>query len=192
MIKREDFNGKRYEEMQQAMQAELVTYSEMVSAFTTIDECNAEEQVLMASMDEVENRLKDVLYKLPEEAEYDGKVYSKKEITSKIVYFLNKLEVKWENTLGLYQLVKLWKNETTEEIGYHPYDSTLRCLNQVPFKGFQEWNDILAINEYISKCHNEYSLDTGMIVFLSECHNVLMNKMKELQPTSDIPEDMKA
>ena len=192
MIKREDFNGKRYEEMQQAMQAELVLYKETVDQFTTIDECNAEEQVLMASMDEVQARLATVAYELPAESEYDGKTYTKKEITSKIVYFLNKLEVKWEQTLGLYQLSKLWKNEATNEISYHAYDSTLRCLNQVPFKGFQEWNDILAINEYVSKCHNEYSLDTGMIVYLSECHNTLMNKMKALQPDSDVPEDMKA
>ena len=191
MIKREDFNGKPYEEMQQVMQVELAKYSETVNAFTTIDECNAEEQILMASMDEVQERLSTVTYKLPLESEYDNHVYSKKEITSKIVYFLNKLEVKWESTLGLFQLVKLWKNEATEDISYHAYDSTLRCLNQVTFKGYQEWSDILAINEYISKCHNEYSLDTGMIVYLSECHNVLMNKMKELQPTSDVPDDMK-
>lgn len=179
MIKREDF--KDYVEMQKAMQEELRTYEKTVSEFTTIDECNAEEQILMASMDEVQKTLETVKYALPNDAEYDGKSYSKKDIGSKIVYFLNKLEVKWETTLGLYQLVKLWKNDTAE-IGYNEYDSTLRCLNQVSFKGYQEWTDILAVNAYLSKCHNDYSLDTGMLVYLSECHNIVMNKMKELQP----------
>lgn len=190
MIKREDFNGKRYEEMAQAMEAELVLYREQVAGYQTIDECNAEEQVLMASMDEVQAMLDAATYELPDFAEYDGEKYSKKNIVTKIVYFLNKLEVKWEQTLGLYQLVAMWKSDDFKQIPYRVYDSTLRCLNQVTFKGMSEWTDILAINAYLSQCHNEYSLDTGMVVYLSECHNVLMNRMKELEPTSDVPESL--
>lgn len=190
MIKREDFNGKKYEEMMEAMQAELVLYKEQVAAFETIDQCNAEEQVLMASMDEVQAKLDVAFYELPDSAEYDGEKYSKKNIVSKIVYFLNKLEVKWEQTLGLYQLVTMWKSDDFTKIPYRVYDSTLRCLNQVSFKGLSEWTDILAVNEYLSQCHNEYSLDTGMVIYLSECHNVLMNRMKELEPKSNIPESL--
>ena len=104
MINREDWNGKKYDEMAQAMQADLVLYREKVAAFSTVDECNAEEQVLMASMDEVQARLNEVKYELPKEIVYEGKTYSKKDIAAKIIYFVNKLEVKWENTLGLYQL----------------------------------------------------------------------------------------
>ena len=108
MIKREDFNGKTYDEMLAAMQADLVTYAETVAAFATVDECYAEEQVLMASMDEVQARLATVEYELPERVEYGGKKYSKNDIAAMVIYFLNKLEVKWEQTLGLYQLVSMW------------------------------------------------------------------------------------
>ena len=190
MINREDFNGKTYDEMLNAMQADLVLYKEQVAGYTTIDECTAEEQVLMASMDEVQQKLNTVTYELPANSTYDGKKYSKKDIASKIIYFLNKLEVKWEQTLGLYQLVSLWKSEDFKEIPYHVYDSTLRCLNQVTFKGYSEWTDILAINEYLSTCHNEYSLDTGMLLYLSECHNTVMNRMKEIDPALQVPEQM--
>ena len=192
MINREDFNGKTYEEMLAAMQSDLIVYKEQVSKFETIDECNAEEQVIMASMDEVQAKLNTVKYELPKEAEYEGKKYSKKDITAKIIYFLNKLEVKYEQTLGLFQLVSMWKSEDFKEIPYSVYDSTLRCLNQVTFKGYTEWNDILVVNEYLSKCHNEYSLDTGMLLYLSECHNIVMDKMKELEPepATIIPERM--
>jgi hypothetical protein len=190
MIKREDFNGKRYEEMVDVMQSELVLYKEQVAAFETIDQCNAEEQVLMASMDEVQAKLDVAAYDLPDSVEYDGEKYSKKNIVAKIVYFLNKLEVKWEQTLGLYQLVMMWKSDDFTKIPYRVYDSTLRCLNQVSFKGLSEWTDILAVNEYLSQCHNEYSLDTGMVIYLSECHNALMNRMKELEPKSDVPESL--
>jgi hypothetical protein len=191
MIKREDFNGKSYEEMVEAMQSELVLYKEQVAAFETIDQCNAEEQVLMASMDEVQAKLDVAAYDLPDSVEYDGEKYSKKNIVAKIVYFLNKLEVKWEQTLGLYQLVTIWKSDDFTKIPYRVYDSTLRCLNQVSFKGLSEWTDILAVNEYLSQCHNEYSLDTGMVIYLSECHNALMNRMKELDPNANVPEEMK-
>ena len=180
MINREDWNGKQYAEMAAAMEADLVLYREKVSEFTTVDECNAEEQILMASMDELQARLDTVKYELPKDVVFDGKTYSKKDIASKLIYFINKLEVKWENTLGLYQLVTLWKSETFDAIPYRVYDSTLRCLNQVTFKGLSEWTDILAVNDYLSKCHNEYSLDTGMLVYLSECHNVVVGKMDEL------------
>ena len=190
MIKREDFNGKKYEEMMEAMQADLVLYGEQVAALETIDQCNAEEQILMASMDEVQKMLDDAAYDLPDSVEYDGERYTKKNVVSKMVYLLNKLEVKYEQTLGLYQLVRLWKNDDFKQVPYRVYDSTLRCLNQVSFKGLSEWTDILVINEYLSKCHNEYSLDTGMLIYLSECHNALMNRMKELEPTSDVPESL--
>ena len=190
MIKREDFNGKTYDEMLAAMQADLVLYAETVAGFTTADECNAEEQVLMGSMDEVQARLATVEYELPDRVEYGGKKYSKKDIAAKVIYFLNKLEVKWEQTLGLYQLVTMWKSEDFARITYGAYDSTLRCLNSVTFKGLQEWTDILTVNEYLSQCHNEYSLDTGMLLYFSECHNIVMNRMKELDPASNVPEQM--
>ena len=191
MINREDFNGKKYEEMLEVMNTEFEQYKKTIGDFTTIDECLAEEQILMASMQEAEDRLKSVNYALSDGITYEGKKYSKKEITSAIVYFLNKLEVKWETTLGLYQLVKIWKNESINEISYSTYDSTLRCLNQVTFKGFSEWESILAVFEYLSECKNEYSLDTGSLVYISECHNALMDRMKELDENTDVPESLK-
>ena len=190
MINREDFNGKRYEEMAEAMQADLVLYKEHVASFNDLDTCINEEQILMGSMDEVQERLDTVEYDLAESIEYDGKKYSKKDVVAKLVYFINKLEVKWEQTLGLYQLLTMWKRDDFKKVPYRVYDSTLRCLNQVTFKGLSEWTDILVLNEYLSKCHNEYSLDTGMLVYLSECHNVLMNRMKELNPDADVPESL--
>lgn len=190
MIKREDFDGKKYEEMAAALQADLVVYSEEVEKFATVDDCTAEEQVLMASMDEVQARLDTVKYELPKDVVYDGEKYTKKDVAAKIIYFLNKIECKYEQTLGLYQLVRMWKSQDFNAIPYRVYDSTLRCLNTVSFKGMSDWTDILVVNEYLSQCHNEYSLDTGMLVYLSEMHNLVMNRMKALDPKSEVPEEM--
>ena len=190
MINREDFNGKKYEEMMAVMEQELVLYHDTLNDLTTLEACKAEEGKLMNYMDEVDTRLNNVTYELPESIEFENKHYSRKDIISKIIYFLNKIEVKWEHTLGMYQLVALWKGDNFTEIPYRAYDSTLRCLNQVTFKGMQEWTDILAVNEYLSIAHNEYSLDTGMLIFYSECHNALMDRMKELNPAADVPESL--
>ena len=190
MINREDFNGKKYEEMMAAMQQELVLYHDTINGLETLEACAEEEQNLMKRMDEVDKRLNEVTYTLPESIEFENKHYSRKDIISKVVYFLNKIEVKWEHTLGMYQLVALWKGDNFTEIPYRAYDSTLRCLNQVTFKGFSEWTDILAVNEYLSVAHNEYSLDTGMLIFYSECHNALMDRMKALNPQADVPESL--
>ena len=190
MLKREDFNGKSYEEMAEAIQADLVVYADMVASIPTVEDCMNEEQGLMHEMDKIQEHLNTVTYMLPAQAEYDGKKYSKKDIATKIVYFLNKMEVKWEHTLGLYELVSLWRSEDFKEIPYGVYDSTLRGLNTVTFKGYQEWQDILAINAYLAQNHNEYSLDTGMLVYLSNMHNMLLNRIKELDPQANVPESM--
>jgi hypothetical protein len=101
------------------------------------------------------------------------------------------MEVKWSYTLGLKQLVDMWKSEDFKEINYRVYDTTLRTLDQVSYKGYSEWNDILIINEYLSGCHNDYSLDTGMLVYLSEMHNLVMNRMKAIDPTIDnVPDQL--
>lgn len=191
MIKREDFNGKTYDEMLAAMEADIVLYSDKLANFTTLDECLAEEQELMLTMDELKTKLDNVKYTLPKDVVFNNKKYSKKDMAAKVIYFLNKLEVKWEHTLGLFELVNLWKSDDFNEIPYAVYDSTLRTLNQVSFKGMSEWTDILAVNEYFSPCHNEYSLDTGILLYHSERHNRLMNRMKELDPNSNVPEEMK-
>lgn len=190
MLKREDFNGKSYEEMAEAIQADLVVYADMVASIPTVEDCMNEEQGLMHAMDKIQEHLDTVTYTLPTQAEYDGKKYSKKDIATKIVYFLNKMEVKWEHTLGLYELVSMWRSEDFKEIPYGVYDSTLRGLNTVTFKGYQEWQDILAINAYLAQNHNEYSLDTGMLVYVSNMHNMLLNRIKELDPQANVPESM--
>lgn len=190
MIKREDFNGKSYDEMLAAMQADLVAYAEQVSSYETIEDCNNEEQVLMSSMDEVQKYLESVRYELPKNVVVGDKTYSKNDIVKNVIYFLNKIEVKFEHTTGVLALVNLWKDKDLTEISYGAYDSTLRCLNQILFRGATEWEDIIIIDNYFAQCRNDYSLDTGMLIYLSECHNIVMNRMKELDPESNVPEQL--
>lgn len=138
------------------------------------------EQQLLKDQDEVNNYLKDISYELPKDVVFDGQKSTVKDVANKIIYFLNKKEVEWKYTLGLYQLVKFWKQENPTTITYGAYDSTLRLLNQVSFAGFQEWRDILTVNEYLKSAHESYSKDTSWLVFCAEKHNALMDKLKQL------------
>lgn len=168
------------DEVAKQFDEELTEYAKQVNTIEDRALILDMEQEVMKEQDEVNAYLKDLKYTLPKDVVFDGQKSTVKDVAVKIVYFLNKKEVEWKYTLGLYQLVKFWKSENPTEVTYGAYDSTLRLLNQVPFAGFQEWRDILTVNEYLKAAHESYSKDTSWLVFCSEKHNVLMDRMKQL------------
>ena len=159
---------------------ELTEYINQVNKIDDREVILEMEKQVIAEQDEVSEYLKNLKYELPNNVEFDGNKFTVKDIANKIIYFLNKKEVEWKYTLGLYQLVKFWKQENPTEILYGAYDSTLRLLNQVTFRGFHEWRNILAVNEYLKSAHERYSKDTSWVLFCSEKHNALMDRMKQL------------
>ena len=183
-MKREDLNGKTFEEVQSILEQESVLFQEELKGINDVEAVMKKETDLIDEMKEDDNYLNEVIYNLPDSSEFDLHKYTKNEIAAKIAYFLNKSEVEWQYTLGMYELVKLWKNRDLKTIKYKEYDSTLRCLNLVKFKGYQEWQDILAVNEYLSSCHEIYTIDTSYLYALSDKHNSIMNRVKELDPES--------
>ena len=183
-MKREELNGKTFAEVQELLEQESVLFQEELKGVNEVEEVMSKENDLIEEMKEYDKYLDTVSYNLEDSIEYDLHKYTKNEIAAKIVYFLNKTEVEWQYTLGMYELVKLWKNRDLKTIKYKEYDSTLRCLNLVKFKGYQEWQDILAINEYLSACHEAYTIDTAYLYAMSDKHNAIMNRVKELDPES--------
>ena len=129
-----------------------------------------------------EEYIKTINYEIPKDLTWDGKTYSRNEIYTKIIYFLNKNEVQWSYTLGMYELVKFWKNFSNTEISYGAFDSTLRLLEQVKFKGFEEWRDILAINEFFKPMHEGYTIDISRSIYLAQVHNEIINRMELITP----------
>ena len=168
------------EEVANQFDTELTEYVNKVNAVEDKEELLKMEEEVIKEQDVVSDYLKDLNYDLPKDVVFDGEKYTVKDIANKIIYFLNKKEVEWKYTLGLFQLVKFWKSENPTTIAYGAYDSTLRLLNQVSFKGFSEWRDILAVNEYMRAGHERYSKDTSWMVFCSEKHNAIMDRMKVL------------
>lgn len=177
---KEDLKDKSVKEIQEMMDRESTLFKDEVAGIDSLEELMKMEVDIIEEMKEYDKYLDDIVYPVIDQVEYNGKKYSKNDIASAIIYFLNKSEVEWSYTLGLYQLVCLWKNKDLNTIKYKEYDSTLRTLNTVKFKGFNEWQDILAINEYLSSCHKMYTVDTSWVYYLSDKHNVVMNRIKEL------------
>lgn len=169
--------GETPKEFAERLQKQLDEYKLKVAEIKTKDELDAEEKVRMDEISKYENYLKETVYTLADSVEFDGSKYSKKEIASTILYFLNKIEVKWDFTLGLYELSKLWANNV-EQITYGQMDSTLRTLDQVQFKGRKEWKDILAVNEYFKHNNEEFSIDTAGLIYMHQCHNAVMDQQE--------------
>ena len=181
-MKREELEGLSYQEYELKLEEALNAHSEEVSKLMTEEEVLDAEKAIIEELKANDEYFETIKYTLPNGVDFDGKHYSKNDVANKIIYFLNKVECKWEVTLGMYQLVQMWKNKDLTEIEYKSYDSTLRCLNQVQFKGYQEWQDILTINEYMSQCHEQYSRDTAWLWYLSSKHNNVINRMELVKP----------
>lgn len=178
---REELNEIRVEEVGVILQDALDAFKMQVNEINEVDTLKSMEEELMTSMKDFEEYLKVTKYDLPASCKYDDVTYTKKDIADRIVTFINKNEVEFQYVLGLQQLSKLWRNTTNLTfVDYYKYDSTLRVLGQLRFKGYKEWTDILAINNYFSNCHEQYTKDTTYNIFLSQKHNAIMDRMQAL------------
>ena len=181
MFVREDLNvlnEKSLREIQAMLDNDLTNFKSSVEAMTIAD-AEEEEAKLIKVMEEYDKYLSETRYELPLEAEFDGMKFSRSKVGNMICYFIEKQEVEWSLTLGLYQMSKLWRT-IGNDIGYREYDSTLRVLGSMKFRGSAEWKDILVVNEFLSNVHDIYTLDVSYTIYLSKMHNELINK---LQPT---------
>lgn len=186
MIKREELAGKSQQEIEKMLEADIqafqVEVTELADEAATIDK----EQELMSLMNENEEYLKSVQYPVAENAEYDGTTYNKKTVCGMIADFIATQEVEWSYTLGLFELCKIWKS-CPETIQYHAYDSTLRILGGLKYKGIESWRKILTVNTFLGSCHTEYIRDTAYMIYLSNLHNVVIDALKKFNP--DINEE---
>lgn len=170
-IERSDLNGWSTEEVQNNIQANVSEFSVYLETYE--GDLNELEKEIIAKNEEYTNSLSEVEYELPNGTEFDGTKYTGKEIANNIVYFLNKMEVKWTETLGMYEMVKFWKS-SSEKIKYSVFDSILRVLQTLQFTGTTEWKMILAINEYMKQMHDLYIKDTIYIHYGAYLHDAVV------------------
>lgn len=179
-IKREEvLAGENLEQIAKNLEAEVALYNEEVSSMDR-EALKAEEEALMESFKANDDHIAKSEYELPDEIEYDGRKIKRSEITTKIVGFLNRIEVPFQATLGLYQCIRFWKTRGNDKIPYGAFDSTMRLLGQLKFKGEQDCFDILVVNNWFTAAHDEYTRDNLFTQYLHARHNVVMQAMEKL------------
>ena len=182
MIKREELAGLNQQEIQELLEKDVQNFVVEATELANEDEVIAKEEELMQVMNTNEAYLKTVTYAVEDSVEYDGQQYNKKTACGMIADFVATQEVEWQYTLGLYELHKIWKN-VPDFIQYHAYDSTLRILGGMKFKGAESWKKILTVNAFLGTCHEEYVRDTAYMIYLSNLHNVVIDALKKFNPS---------
>lgn len=188
-MNRQDFNGKTPQELEQMFEGELKTYKETIDAMMTLEELMDAEQKLMEEAQEYDKYLDTVEYPLADKVEFDGSNYSRNDLAKIIMSAISKMEVEWANTLGLYEMYNIWKNKDMASVAYKVFDSTLRILNQVKYKGPQEWKDMLAVNKFLAECHADYTLDTNFNVLISKKHNCILERYELVQKENNVVDE---
>jgi len=164
-------------EQAQRLQKEVDDYKEYVDTLDDPKVLEEEEKKCIAALEEFDKYIKTVTYDIPEGVVFEGKRYSRSDVAGKILYFIGKNEVAWQYTLGLYQLCQFWKNTAETKLTYGQLDSTLRLLEQQKFHGYEEWRDILLVNEYMKALHEAYTKDLALQIAASQKHNAVLERI---------------
>lgn len=191
MIDYKELKKKTYKEVTELLDGALKEFKQEVSNVKDTDTLSKMEEDLMAEQKEYDEYIKSVKYALPAGVDYDGEHFSKNAIAKLVVDFLNRAEIDWQYTLGYFQVVQMWKSKDFKEIDYDAFDSTLRMLNQLKFKGYTDWRNILAVNEYMKGCHEPYSIDTSYMIFLSQKHQAIMDRTTLVEKREPVNEQHK-
>lgn len=179
LVREELLAKENLQEIAKELEADVTLYTEELSGKTR-EELEAEEKALMEVFNTNDEYIAGVEYELPGEVEYDGRKIKRNEITSKIVGFLNRIEVQFQATLGLYQCIRFWKSGSTGKIPYGAFDSTLRMLGTLKFKGEQDCFDILITNNWFTAAHDQYGRDNIWTQYLHARHQAIMQAMEAL------------
>jgi len=188
MIDIKTLKKKTYKEVAEEFEKILSDFKEEVSGINDVEKLGEMEKALMDEQKEVDAYMKEVTYALPSSVEWDGERFTKNDIAKLVVEFLNRAELDWQYTLGYYQVVKIWKNKDLKTIAYNEFDSTLRMLNNLKFKGFTDWKNILAVNEYMKPCHEPYSIDTSYLILLNQKHQAILDRTALVQKREPVNE----
>jgi hypothetical protein len=184
----EDVRVETAQEMAERLQKEVDAYKEKVSKVETQEELDELEKEIMKEMDAYDEYIKGVRYPLQAEVAFEGKMYTKADVAGKIIYFISKIEQSWQYVLGLYELCKLWKTPSFNEITFGALDSTLRLLDQCKYQGMTEWRDILIVNEYMKSLHEQYAKDTTHHIALGHRHNAIISQRDLITKVVSNPE----
>lgn len=169
------------EQMINALEKSTIDLSEEVANINDFEKLEELEASLMEEFDEYDKHIEEVKYQLVESVEYDGTTHKASKIKENIIYLLNQVEVDFRSTLGIYQAIRFWKTNTDNNIPYAPYESTLKILGTLKYKGENQFINILIINNWFASAHEDYKRDATYHNYLTGLHNCILTRMDELR-----------
>ena len=151
----------------------------------TVEELEREEQEIIKVINSYEEVLKEKEYPLGKKCVFEGTTYLAKVVHRYICDILNRREVEYSYTLGMYQLYRYWENPGTS-VKYPILDNTLRTLqSQDKFKGVNEWEKILVINEYFKQNNKDMTMDYLQDIFYAHLHSAIIDKLQLNKPNNN-------
>ena len=171
-------------EMGDRLQERADKYKVELDEISDVDELKKMEQEWIEKLDKMDEYLKKVTYFLPKSVEFNHKTYPKSYVSGRIVKFLQSKEVKFQFTLGMWEMCKLWLADPAY-LDYSQYNGTIETLGTLTFKGMSDWENILIINELFRKSNREYAKDITAYQYLSTMHSHVVGRMQLLEPVGD-------
>lgn len=182
-----DVYGKDEEtaaEMGDRLQAEADKYKEELEKYNSKEELEEIEKKWIEKLEQMDKYLSEVKYKMPASAVFNFRTYPRNIISTKISRFICTKEVQFQYTLGMWELVKLW-NSNPEELTYSQYNATLETLGSLTFKGMNDWESILTINEFFRASNKEYAKDITAYQYLSTMHSHVVGRIQLVTPAPE-------
>lgn len=145
-------------------------------------------EVLNEEINAFEKELSEKIYELPEKTTFKGTQYSRSKIFEFIADILANNEVAWQAVLSMYEFVGWWKQAAKDNlkgIPYQYYDTTLRFLGQIKYKGFENYKKILAINALFGAMHDEYALDLSKYYYLHGKYDAISNRIDAIHAINE-------
>lgn len=156
-------------------QQEMDEYKKSIESLN-LEELLAKEQEIIKEADEINEKISNYQFKL------NSKGY--KDVADAIRYFLDKQEVQWQYTVGLITMYDFWNpTKNPKQVTYPMFDSTVRTLGEMKFKGYTEWKYVVQINDYFKDIRDEYAELTETIWDNATKHNIILERLDLLDPS---------
>lgn len=175
--KKEDGTEYTIEDLQRLFTEELYAFKAFIESnynHEQIPELKEVEKVLMSEFDANDKRIEETFYTLENTKEVNGS-----ELAGKVVRFLEKVEVEFRGTQVVLDCINYWsglsdKKIKEKKVQHAVFDTTLRLINTLKYKGHADLLDIVCINDWFMPSHNEYNKNLIYMHVLSAKHQEIL------------------
>lgn len=175
--KNEQGEERSVEDLQKLFTEELYAFKAFIESNYTheqIPELKEVEKVLMTEFDANDKRIENTFYELENSKEINGS-----ELAGKVIRFLEKVEVEFRGTQVVLDCINYWagladKKIKSKVVQHAVFDTTLRLLNTLKYKGHADLQDITSINSWFLPSHNAYNKNLIYMHVLSAKHQEIL------------------